>query len=205
MPLVIAGATSGSTTIQATDAVTATITLPSATGTLVAAGGALGTPTSGTLTNCVGLPATTGITGTLPVANGGTGTASPSLVAGTGMTVSGSFPNQTVTCTVTGGVTSLNGQTGAITNTDLYAIGSYVTGRPNTSTAYAVNSTLAGSSLYSTSPSAYWNVVNAQWQPSGGTTNITAGVTLVNTGTWRCVSPAQSGGGGLSGLWVRIS
>ena len=35
MPLVIAGATSGSTTIQATNAVTATITLPSATDTLV--------------------------------------------------------------------------------------------------------------------------------------------------------------------------
>jgi hypothetical protein len=37
MPLVIAGATSGSTTVQATDAVTATITLPSATTTLVGA------------------------------------------------------------------------------------------------------------------------------------------------------------------------
>jgi hypothetical protein len=35
MPLVIAAATSGQTTIQATDAVTATITLPSATDTLV--------------------------------------------------------------------------------------------------------------------------------------------------------------------------
>ena len=38
MPLVLAGATSGSTTIQATDAVTATLTLPSTTGTVMVNG-----------------------------------------------------------------------------------------------------------------------------------------------------------------------
>jgi hypothetical protein len=71
---------------------------------------ALGTPSSGTLTSCTGLPLTTGITGTLPVANGGTGVTSST---GTGSVVLSASPSFTGTVgaaaiTATGDIAAAN-------------------------------------------------------------------------------------------------
>ena len=47
------------------------------------------------------------VTGIVAVANGGTGTATPSLVAGTNVTITGTFPNQTINSSGGGGGTEI--------------------------------------------------------------------------------------------------
>ena len=93
-------------------------------GSYLTSGGALGTPSSGTATNLTGLPLSTGVTGILTVAKGGTGTATPALVAGTNVTISGTWPNQTINASGGGG-------SGTVTN---IATGTGLSGGPITTT-----------------------------------------------------------------------
>jgi len=131
----------------------------------------------------------------------------PITVSGTSITFNDATTQ--TTAGITSAVTSLNGQTGAITNTNYGAIGSYAgasTAVAN-NTSFSANSTIAGSSLRQRA------LPNASNDNSLGAFDAFQPGAAQNpgfTGTWRAMSNTKNQGPGYSdlcgvNLWVRIS
>ena len=186
--VVIAGDTSGTVTLAAPAVSgTTTLTLPATTGTVLTSGTAVTVAQGGTGLTAVG--------------------SSGNLLTSNGTTWVSSAPS--------GGVTSLNGQTGAITNTGSGDIGSYTIAYGEYNTAYAIGSTIAGSSLaYRAGGSNYGGLGNTSG--AGGTVDV-----AINgqhdglrgsyglSGTWRSMTVGGANAPTSSRMqnhvWVRVS
>jgi hypothetical protein len=164
----------------------------------VVPGGALGTPSSGTLTNATGLPLTTGVTGLLPVANGGTGTATPGLVQGTNVTITGTWPNQTINATGGGGGMTYPGA--GIANSTGSAWGtSYSTTGSGTVLALATSPTLVTPAL-GTPASGDFSTGTFTWPTfNQNTTGTAANITASSNSTITTLSALSLPGSQVSG------
>jgi len=159
---------------------------------------------SGGSTGLTPATATTGavtLGGTLAVASGGTGTATPALVAGTNVTITGSWPNQTINSTGSAGtVTSVAALTLGTTGTDVSSTVANSTTTPvitlNLPTASATNRGALSAADWTTFNSKGSGTVTSVSGTSGRITS-TGGTTPVLDLTSGIATPGTTGSASL--------
>jgi hypothetical protein len=119
----------------------------------------LGTPSAGTLTSCTGLPLTTGVTGILPIANGGTNSSSTTYC--------------NLTSNVTGTLPVANGGTG-VASTTAYAV---LCGGTTTTGPFQAIASVGTAAQVLTSNGA--GALPTFQTPAGGGTVIPAGTVMI--------------------------